>query len=255
MKLFVTDDLAGACREAHEAFTHNILVDVAWSMTPRIFDTAPIADLVTALYAPWHGNLGQIEKWQKKGGLLMWRNGQVYPGAHDVLLLIEPPPSVGRLYKMTHGTHEYAVIQRPIWSSVQKTIDVHNPTREEARRIFEHCKGRRADLLTTAKELNVPSHYLSRMWKAAGARRVIDIKLHLVPDTEEAREWWPKIYQAPKHLLRMWAKQKHLVIKRGAVFSTEPPNYEMLEYKRQKLTGELKALRALLESLPVRPQA
>lgn len=255
MNLFVTDDLASACREAHESFTHNVIADMSWSVAPRIFDTAPIADYVTALYAPWHGDLGQVKKWQAKGGLMLWRNKDIYPPEHDVLLMVEPPPTVGRLLKFTHGTTAHVVVQRPIWSSMQTTVDLHNPSSETAKRLFEYCKGRRADLLETAEELDIPVQYLSRMWGTCKARKFSEVIGRMMPDTEEGRAHWPNLDAAPKHLLRAWSKAGNIVIKRGAVFGTEPPNYDLLDRKRAEANANLNELRSLLESAPVRPIA
>lgn len=251
MKLFVTDDLAGATREAHAAFTHNVISDMTWSIAPRLFDTAPIADIVTALYAPWHGELGQVEKWFEKGGVLLWRNKDVYPSGQDVLLVVEPPATVERLEKLAHGTTEYVVVQRPIWSSMRKTVELHNPTAQDARHIFNLCKGRRVDLLGVSKETDIPSQFLSRMWVHAGGKRFTEYVPRLQPD--EGAEHWPDLTKYPKHVLRRWAKAGNIVMKRGAVFGTEPPDYDLLERKRARALKNLDELRSLLESAPTRP--
>jgi hypothetical protein len=253
MNLFVTDDMAAACHEAHAAFTHTVIADMTWSVAPRLFDTSPIVDIVTALYAPWHGELGQVEKWREKGGVLLWRNKNVYPQGQDVLLIVEPPPTIGRLEKLASGTREYVVVQRPVWGSIRKTVDLHYPTPDEAQRIFEHCKGRRAELLETAKDLDTPTHYLSRTWASAGGKRFTDYIPRFRP--EQDCDQWPDLTSYPKHMLRKWAKAGNIVMVRGAVFGTEPPDYDLLERKRARAIANFEALQSLLESAPVRPIA
>jgi hypothetical protein len=253
MKLFVTDDLAAACREAHTAFTHNVVADMTWSIAPRLFDTAPIADMVTALYAPWHGELGQVQKWQAKGGVMLWRNKNVYPAGQDVLLVVEPPATRERLSKLAHATREYVVVQKPIWSSMLKTVELHHPSAEEARRIFEHCKGRKVYIDDAAHELDIPVHYLSRMWTQVSYKSFTEAVPRMMPDTAEGREWWPKLDKAPKHMLRAWAKSKNLVLKRGAFFTNNEPYYDRIESKRRYALSDLEELRSLLESAESRP--
>lgn len=263
-KLFVTDNLAGACREANESFTHNVLFDSTLSIAPRLFDTEPVADIVTALHAPWMGNLGQVEKWRAKGGLLIWRDRQA-PPPHDVLLVVEPPPSRKRLERLAWDANEYAVVQLPVWSVMTKTLDLQTPEPDVLKLIFDHCKGRSLLVSEASQEIGMPGHYITRMWRAAGGVKRLDIIPYLVPDTQEGRDWWPHLVAynrgettqltCPRHLLRKWAKEKYLKVRRGAVFSTTPPDYERAERQRKHAIRELAGLRSFLESRPVRPQA
>lgn len=263
-KLFVTDDLAGACREAHEAFTHNVLFEATHTIAPRLFNTEPIVDQVTALWAPWHGNLGQVEKWRAKGGLLMWRD-RAGPPPHDVMLMVEPPPSRKSLEYRTRDTEEYAVVQLPIWSSMEKTLDLTTPDPEVVKMIWEHCRGRSMILSEMSQELNMPGHYLSRLMKAAGGVKRLDVIPYLVPESQEGRDWWPhlvaynrgetKQLTCPRKYLRMWTKEKRIAVRRGAIFGNDPPDYEAAARRRAHAIRELKSLRTWLESRPVRPQA
>jgi hypothetical protein len=262
MKLFVTDDLAGSCREAHEAFTHNILFETTHTVAPRLFDTEPIVDQVTALWAPWHGNLGQVAKWRAKGGLLVWRD-RATPPPCDVLLVVEPPPARRLVERLARETQEYAVVQRPIWSSMEKTLDLATPDPEIVKMVWEHCRGRKVLLSEMSQELGMPGHYLSRLWKAAGAVKRLDVIPYLVPESEEGRLWWPHLVAynrgettqltCPRKYLKMWTKEKRIATRRGAIFGNDPPDYELAATKRKKAIRELAELRTWLESRPVHP--
>lgn len=261
MKLFTTTGVSASVHRAHEEFTHVVLNRSYTLHRPVFFDSSPLLDLPLYQYASWLPAASQKAKWQDKGGVLIDQDPDT-AWECDVTLFVECPLRLARIDKVTAATREYAVIPNPVsWTVYDEYIDLHTPTTEHLREIWQVCGGQRMTNGEVSRESGWPIQQVMYMKACLNPKEHWYIQKRLAPERDEMMAAWDWLESGcvpraavtnagHRAIVEEMAKFGYISLKKLQHYPSEEPNWRQLRKAREQALKDLAAVRSLVESLP-----
>ena len=266
MKLYKSTDISASVHRAHEQFTHVVLNRSYFLHRPAIFDSSKLLDLPLCQTMPSLDPDGrQVEKWKTSGGVLVDTTNTVREC--DALVFVECPLRLARIDQVASATRECAVIPDPVsWTVYDEYVDLHTPTSEHLREIWQVCGGQQMTNGEVARESGWPIQQVIYMKMRLKPKEHWYIQKRLAPERDEFIPAWDWLVSGclpraeitkagHRAMVEEMARFGYISLKKIQHYPSEEPNWRALRKEREQALKDLAAVRSLVEELPCHPEA
>jgi hypothetical protein len=261
VKMYQSTDIPASVHRAHEEFTHVVLNRSYTLHRPVLFDSSTLLDLPLCQTMPALDPDGrQTAKWKANGGVLVDTTNTAW--GCDALVFVECPLWLARLEQVTAATRGYAVVPNPVsWTVYDEYVDLHTPTCEHLREIWQVCGGQNMTNGEVARESGWPIQQVIYLKARLKPREHWYIQKRLAPEREEFMPAWDWLVSGclPRNeigraghraMVEEMARFGYISLKKLQHYPAGEPDWRALRKEREQALKDLAAVRSLVESLP-----